>query len=172
MNLLPSEQFVVETSATPTMVHDTLAGSIEPRRWLPATADHKVFHGTLTPYGFEVRRVIDYQNSFLPVITGLIRATSAGSSVGIRMTLSPLVVLFGALWLGFVALTCVGVLIATVSGVVGLHPAQLVPFALLVLAPTFVWGNFRHEVKVTKPILIALLARLDRNDATLRPDPP
>jgi hypothetical protein len=61
-----------------------LAAPISPVSILFST-NHLPYLGTLDGYKFEIRRIIHYRNSFLPIIKGEIRPDAGGSSIEITM---------------------------------------------------------------------------------------
>jgi len=67
-------------------------------RW-PNRANDKRFEGKISDDGFEVRRVLGYNNPFAPRATGLVNGAGVGSVIQVTMKPSIIVVGFATLWL-------------------------------------------------------------------------
>ncbi|EDX71324.1 hypothetical protein MC7420_3439 [Coleofasciculus chthonoplastes PCC 7420] len=100
MPILPDNAFTIQTHEPLPDVIDKLNAHIEaPKtfRWTLAR-NHAPYAGTISSDGFEVRRIIHYQNSFLPRIRGRFESGSQGTVIRITMRLHPLVIGFLVFW--------------------------------------------------------------------------
>lgn len=59
----------------------------------------ELFLGTVDKSSFSAVRIINYRNSFLPVINGKVTPTAQGSQVSIQMNLHFIVLMFLSFWL-------------------------------------------------------------------------
>ena len=99
MKLFPRDRFSIQTQQPLAAVITNLERYIEaPRiRWT-GSRNHALYSGTLSNRGFEIRRIIHYQNSFLPRIQGRFESSHQGTTVHITMDLHPLVMAFLLVW--------------------------------------------------------------------------
>jgi hypothetical protein len=78
-----------------------LAADIEPRKVFRfSTGPGKKYEGHLDGNRFEISRIIDYRNSFLPNITGTIEDNGIKRTVNVQMTLPLFALLFLCVWSG------------------------------------------------------------------------
>ncbi|MEQ8381460.1 MAG: hypothetical protein RH949_03705 [Coleofasciculus sp. A1-SPW-01] len=100
MPILPDNAFTIQTHEPLPDVIDKLNAHIEaPKtfRWT-FSRNHAPYTGRISSDGFEVRRIIHYQNSFLPTIRGRFESGSQGTVIRITMRLHPLVIGFLVFW--------------------------------------------------------------------------
>jgi hypothetical protein len=90
------------------------------------------FVGSVSTESFHLRRIIGYQNSFLPTIRGRIEQGVPGSVISIRMHIHPVVGVFMAIWL---SLTGNGALASLKSGI-GFE-AGMFAFGVLIVCAGF-----------------------------------
>jgi hypothetical protein len=109
MWLLPYEHFYMKTHLSQDKIIQKLkevadtSGKIV---WFPTfSKDHKLYRGKVNGTTFSIYRWINHQDSFLPIIDGELLPQIEGSTVGIRMHLHWLVIIFMTLWLGFFGIT-------------------------------------------------------------------
>ena len=69
----------------------------------------KPYVGKIFNNSFEIKRAINYRNSFLPIIKGEIKEDINGSKVIVKMSLVELVKVFMIIWLGGVSVACIAV---------------------------------------------------------------
>jgi len=100
MQLLPRDTFTIQSHKSLPEVIERLKEHIEaPKaiRW-HFSHNHAPYEGTISSSGFEIRRIIDYRNSFLPNIRGRFDSSSAGTRIRITMGLHPFVTAFLIFW--------------------------------------------------------------------------
>ena len=115
MKLLPRDSFTIHTALSPEAVAATLETWVEPKQWLRFGRGEKAFEGEYSSRGFKISRIINYRNSFIPVVRGTFRPGPRGVTIAVTMTLHLFVWIFLGIWLGF--LTLVGALfVASVPG--------------------------------------------------------
>src|SRR5215472_4770479 len=102
MTFLPFERLTLRTQLRSDEVYRRLAATVEPVQWFrnSLAGDDKTHQGEITSSGFKITRVIQYRNSFLPVVTGRIRDEGDGCIIEIILRLHFFVAVFMALWLG------------------------------------------------------------------------
>lgn len=67
-----------------------------------------LFRGQLKSGTFNISRIIDYRNSFLPDIKGTFHPQNDGTRITLSMRLNPFVAVFMAVWLGAVGSVALG----------------------------------------------------------------
>lgn len=119
--------------------------------------DHaKPFKGTVGLAAFELRRVIDYRNDMLPLISGTVASAGRGSAVQLRHQLHPLVLVFGALWLLIVG--GVAASIAQLWWSSGKFDQNyLIPFGMFFFGVILLLVPFWLEVRKSRALLQQLL---------------
>jgi hypothetical protein len=157
---LPYERFVIETRLTPQEVAERLREVAAPGRRLRlfrSSAGEKDFQGTVSDREFRITRVIDYRNSFLPVVRGLIEDAPDGARIEVSMRLHPAVFGFVLLWFGL--LTSTLVLIVGIAAVEQtFSPFFLVPLGIFVVGYALMTGGFKVESRRSRERLDAILS--------------
>jgi hypothetical protein len=113
------------------------------------------FIGSVEAGTFDLRRVIRYRNSFIPLVRGRITSAPMGSRVDVTMSLHPVVAVFMALWIlgtGFGALA----MLDTPSGQE--RSTAMLLLAMLALGVVLVVGGFFPEAAKTRRLLERALA--------------
>ncbi|MGD1938936.1 MAG: hypothetical protein ACFCA4_15490 [Cyanophyceae cyanobacterium] len=102
IKILPSRRLELVVPASPTQVAQRLEGAIAPHPSGLAALRRvtKPFLGRSSDNGFEIRRRIDYRNSFIPIVTGQYAAIAQGTRITITMQIHPAVIVFVTLWSG------------------------------------------------------------------------
>ena len=166
MKLWPYDSFEIDTQMTAEAIAAVLNDRIEPTKWFRWLEDHKTFQGTITRDGFKITRIINYRNSFLPIISGFLHPGPSGISVAIRMRLHPIITAFMFVWFG-VALGIVAFIAALFGRQTEEHLVLLIPFGMLFFGWALMSGVFWFEAKKTKPILIEMFnGQLRREQST------
>lgn len=163
---LPFENYTLETKLSTSEVLTRLEANVKaPRRtWNRETSPDliKPYEGKMTGDTFEISRVINYRNSFLPVIKGSINTYLGKTRITIKMRMVMFVMAFMFFWFGIVGLVCLGLLIV---GIIqfkeilqhGFSPMLLIPFAMLAFGCLLVSFAFKRESKKAKTFLSDLL---------------
>jgi hypothetical protein len=114
------------------------------------------FEGTLDGARFELQRVIQYRNSFLPQIRGTIEPATAGCTVSLTMSLHPLVIAFAIIWLMVVSAgACVAV--AAALGQSRVQAGTFIPFGMLLFFGILVSASFHFEARKAERLLREIL---------------
>jgi hypothetical protein len=131
MKLLPFENIDYETKLTFEEIRSRLAADIEPRKLFRfSTNPRKKYEGHLHGNRFEIRRIINYRNSFLPNITGTIEDNGVMRTVNVQMILPFFVLLFLCVWSGALLLAMTTFLVRQIAS--GKFDAGIL-FVLLIL---------------------------------------
>lgn len=110
----------------------------------------KPYIGKIRNNTFEIKRVIDYRNSFLPQIKGLVMESSNGSKIHVKMNLSDMVKFIMLFWFGSVIIGCIAVLYSVLfSNFLGLekNPILFMPFGMLIFGVIMISVAFKKESK-------------------------
>lgn len=163
--ILPYEKYVLVSRLTPAEIGQRIEATIEPRNTSVFKAfsrnSTKPYEGEYVGNRFNISRIIDYRNSFLPNISGHIIPDAGQTKIAVTMQLSPFVLVFMAAWLGIVGLVCVGIL---TTGTLPHGKGTFREFADPVLIPfgMFIFGclltiiPFKIESKKSKRFLARL----------------
>lgn len=98
---LPYRKFTIDSHLNKTEIISRLANSVSDsrRNWQSGETRAKIFEGALSESGFQIKRIIRYRNSFLPIINGTFETHENGTKVLITMKLHPLVLVFLLVWI-------------------------------------------------------------------------
>jgi hypothetical protein len=151
MTFLPFETIIIETPLTKEDTIVNLAKNIEPAKTLRFLnkSDTKAFEGYLRGNEFEIKRIINYQNSFLPIIKGQIEVFGNVTRVKIDMRLHVAVIVFMMIWFGFVGLFFVAALINSDI----FNETLLFPLGMLLFGYALTMGGYLFESHRSKRIL-------------------
>lgn len=108
----------------------------------------KPYIGKIYNNRFEIKRAINYRNSFLPVIKGEIQNDVNGSKINVKMNLVEIVKVFMIIWLGGVLIAC----LATSYNLIFTNSSNsegglfiLIPFCMLAFGILMVYFGFKTE---------------------------
>lgn len=109
----------------------------------------KPYEGSFRDNTFKISRVINYRNSFLPVISGTIQKEFDGTIIKVKMRLYPFVSVFAVIWLTGVLLAGAGMFLH------GLLQStfnwfSLVPLGMFVFGYGLTMGAFKYETRKSK----------------------
>lgn len=161
MLLLPYQNIIYSTRLTREELLERLNGAVEPKGGLNLNVfkkqkNRKEYEGNVGRDEFNIQRVINYRNSFLPQIKGTFQRGRMGSEVHVKMRLNIFVLIFISLWMGGVALACFSILFA-VNSSGGLGYFSLIPFGMLLLGYLMTILAFSYEANKSKKDLLEIL---------------
>ena len=172
-NYLPTEKYTLVTHLRVAEVRQRVADRIEPKTttlfpMYSKKGRTKPYEGELVNDTFTINKIIDYKNSFLPVITGHISAHGDKTRIAISMNLTLFVLVFIAIWLGILGTICLGLLL---SGLLRLsqftqsefNPLVLLPFGMFIFGAGLTLIAFKAESKSAKKFLADLLEGQELN---------
>lgn len=163
--ILPVENYHLAIDLPVEEVHKRLANCIETSKNSTSSSLsrtlNKPYEGKILENSFSIKRVIQYRNSFLPVISGQIIPHQNHVEIKIKMKPIKIVIIFMSLWLGLVGLFCIVIL---AMGIVqfqqiirnGFSPFALIPFILFLLGYSMLMFAFKFEARRSKYFLTRL----------------
>lgn len=154
MDYLPFEKVTYKTALSVDEVRQRLSESVEPKKFFRMTGvfgnkKHLPYEGTIGKNSFQINRIIHYRNSFLPQITGDIRASGSGSVIDVKMQLHVLVWVFVAIWCTGVGGALIAFVLPSFQGE-GFNPAILIPVFMLIFLYAITTLGFKFESSKSK----------------------
>lgn len=164
-NFLPFDNFKLLTKLTATEVLQRIESITEPKKGFSFSFSGnrtKPYEGKLTDHSFEISRIINYRNSFLPVIKGHVSTYLGKTEVAIKMRPLVFVLIFMSFWLGLVGLVCLGIIIAAILQFrqlleQGFSPGTLIPFGMFAFGYALLTIAYKAESQKSKGFLMQLL---------------
>jgi hypothetical protein len=156
---LPLENIIFKTKLSKEEVIQNLKNHIEAQKSF-GFGSHK--HNYSKPYigeivgnNFEIKRVIDYRNSFLPTIKGEVYSELDGTKIKINMKPPTFILTFMSIWFGGVLIGCLASLISLITS--KFSPFFFIPFVMLFFGIVLVYGTFKSESATSKKDLMKFL---------------
>jgi hypothetical protein len=149
MKLLPFDSFKIETSMSQENAVRILCSRM-------GYEGKDYFRGKIQQDGFKIYRIINYRNSFLPIIRGRFRQEVEGVIISIQMRLHLFTVGFTAVWFSgvlFSLILCIGSLY---SGKINKPIFLFLLIIMLLFGWALVNGCFWYEAKKAKKILLEM----------------
>jgi hypothetical protein len=152
------ERFTINSSLNSELIRRKLLEVVEPpqRNIWSFRKTNKPYEGEISEYTFKIRRIINYRNSFLPVIQGRISSEGMGSKIEIEMRLHTFVFMFILFWLGTVGNISILSFLSMIYER-KFDPDLLIPFGMFTFGFLLASIAFKFETKVAKKFLIDLL---------------
>ncbi|PAX51609.1 hypothetical protein [Brunnivagina elsteri] len=99
MKFLPYERLTIYSHLAPESAMQKLTDVVEtsPNKKLRGSMI-KPYRGEITGYKFKISRIINYKNSFLPVINGEIKSAMDGCCIHLKMQPHVMVICFMIVW--------------------------------------------------------------------------
>lgn len=166
MKFLPFENYVLMIKLSADEVYKRLFDNIEAKKGLRFFSfNHrstKPYEGEISGNMFIINRIIDYRNSFRPVITGQISTFAGQTQINVKMGLSIPVLIFISFWLGTLGLVCMGMLLIGLLQIKeilqqGFPPELLIPFGMFIFGYLVIYIAFKVESIKSKEFLATLL---------------
>jgi hypothetical protein len=163
---LPIENFTITTNLTFEEINNRLENCIQEKKKtiFPFSNRNSVkpYEGFIKNNSFVISRIINYRNSFLPIISGEIIYINENPIIKIKMGLPKFIKFFVAFWLGIVGIACLFTLlfgVLSINDIVkhGFSPFALIPFGMFVFGFLLIYFSFKYESKISKTFLIDLL---------------
>lgn len=164
-NFLPFDNFKLLTKLSATEVQQRIESITEPKKGFSFSFSgnrNKPYEGNLLDRSFEISRIINYRNSFLPVIKGHISTCLGKTEVSIKMRPVFFVLIFMSFWLGVVGMACLGFTIAAILHFrqlleQGFSPGALIPFGMFAFGYALLTIAYKAESRKSKTFLTQLL---------------
>ncbi len=160
---LAFERHKIETKFDPEEVIKRIDNNIEPKQYFRSKSwswinlgieSIKEFEGKAKDNRFRINRIINYRNSFQPIITGTISKDKNLTEINIEMQLNDFIMIFMSLWLlvfGLASLIFPYVAIVNYKTSMQ-HPAifllVLIPTGMFTIGYFMMIQPFRHECKI------------------------
>src|SRR5688572_27230366 len=145
MILLPFENITYKTKLMKAEVRSRLNNMVEPRKMFRfSRGSSKPYEGTIEANGFDIKRLISYRNSFLPVIIGTIQSGISGTTIHVKMRMHISVILFSCVWCFFVGIAAFAFLPKVINGEEDWQTG-LIPFGMLAFMYAITMGGFKFE---------------------------
>ncbi|OCR02239.1 hypothetical protein BCD67_10840 [Oscillatoriales cyanobacterium USR001] len=157
--MFPYEKFTINSFLNPHLVRQKLLDVVEPPkaiRW-GFRQSEKPYEGEIGEHSFMITRIINYRNSFLPVIKGKISPEGMGSKIEIEMKLHTFVFVFILFWLGMVGNICIFSLISIIYEK-NFSSGTIIPFLMFIFVFLLTSIAFKTEANIAKKFLIDLLS--------------
>lgn len=148
MKFFPSQSFVLNTNISANGAWNSLSESISNNQntsisFFSQNLNTAPFKGYVFQSKFNIQRNLSYRNSFQADISGEIFEQGSGCKIDVRLTLTPFVKVFLAIWCSFAAIVCVMFLIGAVKakspnlGAGSLIPLGMLGFCYLIVSVGF-----------------------------------
>ncbi|MCP2727082.1 WD40 repeat domain-containing protein [Limnofasciculus baicalensis] len=143
MKLLPYDSFTIQTRDPLPLILQRLNTKVEaPRIRFGFSHHHALYQGTVSEGEFKITRIINYRNSFLPIIRGSFEQQPDGTTIiHITMGLHPFVMAF--LWFWYLTWYSGSIPIVFIGGMPSIIAVPLIGLPILILAAF--WYGFWFE---------------------------
>ena len=156
---LPIENIIYKTKLSKEQTIQKLADNIEAEKSFGFGAHNytysKPYIGQIFGNTFEIKRAINYRNSFLPQIKGEVYSEFDGTKIKVKMKPHSFVLVFMTIWFGGVFIGCVATTFALFTQ--NFSPFFLIPFGMLIFGIVLLLGAFKTESKKSKKDLVQIL---------------
>ncbi|MEO6254656.1 MAG: hypothetical protein ABIO79_15195 [Ferruginibacter sp.] len=160
---LPSESYTLTTKLSVDQVRARIQDITGPKLDLgfftsPKNNSLKPYEGSISGNSFNISRVINYGNSFLPVITGAISSYAGRTDVKIDMRLAAFVRIFVLIFLGLIGFSIIIHIFLFARNL----PAKssfslLISFIAFIFCVLLTYFAFKKESTISKQFLAKLL---------------
>jgi len=161
MNFLPFEHFSIVTSLSPAQAQERLEQEVSADTGFSFnklfSSPDKYFSGYVANGTFEIKRIINYRNSFLPVIKGSIEFDIDGSRIQVKMQPHILVIVFMCIWLSGTLIGGLAFLTQQLHSSSNFDVTALMPFGMFIFGYLLAMGGFKYEVPKARIKLVELL---------------
>ncbi|WP_330745640.1 hypothetical protein [Chryseobacterium sp. CP-77] len=152
MKYLPFERITYKTNLSEKEVLTRLSGFVEPKKFGLGKNYIKDYEGSVDNNSFEISRVIQYRNSFLPQINGKIQNGNNGTQIQVTMSLNAFVFFFLIVWCSFALIFFIGVSIKAIREK-EIAVELFLPLGMLLFVYALTMVGFKSESKQAKEYL-------------------
>jgi hypothetical protein len=152
MKYLPFERITYKTNLSEKEVLTRLSGFVEPKKFGLGKNYIKEYEGTVNNNSFEISRVIQYRNSFLPQINGRIQNENNGTQIQVTMSLHAFVFFFLIVWWSFALIFFIGVSLRAIREK-EISVELFLPLGMLLFVYALTMIGFKSESKQAKEYL-------------------
>ncbi len=161
MKYLPFENIIYQTKLDSEEILKRINEVVEPKKTFRKTSffgksnNHKPYEGSVNRNSFKMSRIIEYRNSFLPIIKGDIEKQVSETKINVKMRLHPFIFGFILIWCGGVGFGFLIILAESIKKGV-FQPFILIPFVMLLFAYGMTMLGFKSESIKSKKYLAKL----------------
>ncbi|UWX62508.1 hypothetical protein N0B40_09485 [Chryseobacterium oranimense] len=149
MKYLPFERITYKTNLSEQEVLTRLSDFVEPKKFGLGRNPIKGYEGSVNSNSFEISRVIQYRNSFLPKINGIIQKNNYETEIQVTMKLDLFVLIFLIFWCSITA--SVFIMISLTEKKISIE--FFMPLLMLVFVYIMTMLCFKFESKKSKEFL-------------------
>ncbi len=153
MKYLPFEHIIYKTKLNEEELLLRLESIIEEKKIfrfrLFNNNESKPYEGQVEGNTFKISRIINYRNSFLPVITGMVEKSFDHSTITVKMRLNLFVLIFLIVWFSITLFGSFALTIKFLSDM-KFDPMYLIPFGMLIFGYLIAILPFKFESKKSK----------------------
>lgn len=149
MKYLPFERITYRTNLSEQEIITRLSGFVEPKKFSFSKTSTKEYEGAINDNSFEINRIINYRNSFLPQIIGTFQKGNYGTQIEVTVKLHVFVFLFLIVWCGFVMFFLISLCVVQQK----ISIVFLVPVGMLLFVYALTMLGFKIESKKSKEFL-------------------
>ena len=173
MKMIPYERLILRSPLRPVDALKRLEENIQPKQaYLWPRTGQKPYQGKIEGSNFNVRRIISYRNSFLPMIDGVIQPEMGGSSIAIRMHPHIAVTVFMGLWFAaftlFFLYSLVGILFSPSNSAFQQPVWQeidFLPLGMIIFGYVLTLASFKFESNKSKNFFRELFQATEMNES-------
>ncbi len=153
VKFLPVENIIYKTPLTEDEVIKAVAEKTEPSKFrFFSSNSSKTYEGKIEGKTFDISRIINYRNSFLPQISGAVSREPDGTAIKIKMQLHPVVFVFIFIFIGIAGLIFFPVLFFLIAK--GEFKIELLLGLVFMIFPyALTMGGFKFESVKSKESL-------------------
>jgi len=164
MKLLPYRKIILHTSLTKDQCRETLRNNMV--LGSPDSFSHSNPHNVNllgTTYGdtFKACRIIDYRNSFAPIVYGQFRTVSDGTKTIIKFRMRDFVLVITIIWLSGTLLASIAGAISVISNNEAISGANIIPAGMFIIGMLLINMGFDVEYAKAKAELIQIFKAHD-----------
>lgn len=152
MKYLPFERVIYSTNLPQQEIIKRLSDVVEPKTFSFGRKPTKDYKGSVDMKNFDISRVINYRNSFLPQIYGTIQKNNYGTEIQVTMSLNGFVFLFTIAWCLIASFTFVIILMKGIRDK-GITLELFLPLIMLLFMYGLTMAGFKIESKKSKEYL-------------------
>lgn len=142
-------EFIIVSKKSKEAIVKILQENTSPQR---ESGSCRFFNGQILEDSFKIRRNINYRNSFLPVINGVLEETDYGTKVTIKARMESFVRIFMYIWFGIISLACIVTLFSDLE-----FPFKFIPYFMLFAGILTAVLQYKYEIKKAKAMLEEIL---------------
>lgn len=159
MWLIPYERMTLETSLKDTEIKRRLSGYVAPvvSYMVQIKLSDKPFKGKVTSDGFEMMRVVNGRNSWLPLVIGKVESTTNVSYLNIKMRMHLVPLIVTILIIGMASLMGIHNVLFAISTGIRKWEDIIIPWGFVFIVYIYSTVVFQTEASYVKDFMTKLL---------------